>query len=145
MTTVCFKSGILAFDSKISASGEFSGYGIKGRNVGKFLAAGCGSYEDLCAFLDWLESGGKQEDRKKFGIDRDLNISAITVNKKGSVYQYDGRLYPYSIDHKFYSIGSGASYALGAMEHGASAIEAVKIAAKYDSNTGGRVNSLSWK
>lgn len=144
MTTIAFKKGVLAFDSKLSTSGDLSGYGLKGRKTAKFIVAACGTYEDCCAFLDWMSAGGKPDDRKKFGIDRDLNISALAINKKGTVFQYDGRLYPYKIDHKFFAIGSGSSYAIGAMESGSTAVQAVKISAKYDANTGGTIRLLSW-
>ena len=41
-----------------------------------------------------------------------------------------------AITDKHYSIGSGSQYAAGAMQAGKSPLEAVKIAAKFDPNTG---------
>jgi ATP-dependent protease HslVU (ClpYQ) peptidase subunit len=38
-----------------------------------------------------------------------------------------------------YGIGSGAGYALGALAYGASIEEAIKIAKKFDINTGGKI------
>jgi len=40
------------------------------------------------------------------------------------------------IDQPYYAIGSGATFALGAMAVGASALDAVKAASKYDASTG---------
>jgi len=37
-----------------------------------------------------------------------------------------------------YAIGSGTSYAFAAMDMGASAVKAVEMAARRDTNTGGR-------
>lgn len=44
-----------------------------------------------------------------------------------------------SITHPFYAVGSGSKYAMGAMDQGASAEQAVKIAIKYDSSCGGSI------
>jgi len=38
-----------------------------------------------------------------------------------------------------YGIGTGASYALGAIAHGATLQEAMKIAKKFDINTNGKI------
>lgn len=40
------------------------------------------------------------------------------------------------VDQSYYAIGSGTQFALGALASGKSPLEAVKIAAKNDSNTG---------
>lgn len=116
----------------------------KGRKTKKYLIAGCGACEDVEAVLDWVEAGAIQEDKKKFGLDRDVDVSAISVDKKGVVRHYCGRLYPYKVQAPFHASGSGAHLAIGAMAHGATAVQAVKIAAQFDSGTGGKVNCLSF-
>ena len=144
MTTLAYKSGILAFDSKVTADGLCSGTMTKGRVTKKYLVAACGAAEDVEAFLDWMDAGGIQDDKKKFGLEREVDISAISVDKKGIVRHYGGRLYPYKIQASFHADGSGGHLAIGAMAHGATAVQAVKIASTYDSYTGGKVNTLSF-
>ena len=145
MTTVAYSSGVLAFDSKITGNDGYTGWGIKGRKTSKFLMAGCGSFADMTAFMDWMQAGGVVADKKLFGIDRKIEMSAIVVNKKGHVYFYEDYLYPFQIDAPFHAIGSGSSYAIGAMAFGATAVQAIKIASKWDNGTGGLIRQLSWE
>jgi ATP-dependent protease HslVU (ClpYQ) peptidase subunit len=144
MTTVAYTKGVLAFDSKASSGGQHAGWVMKGKKTNKYLIAACGSCEDIQAFMDWMESGGKQEDKKTYGLDRDVDINALVIDKKTRVYQYEGRLYPYVIEADIHALGSGREYAIGAMAAGSSAQQAVRIASKYDSGTGGAVKTLYW-
>lgn len=43
----------------------------------------------------------------------------------------------------FWADGSGADYALGAMQHGASAEEAIRAAMAWDTRTGGNITVLT--
>ncbi len=144
MTTVAYKNGVLAFDSKVSSSGVHVGWMVKGRKTSKYLIAGCGACEDLQAFIDWMVSGGAQEDKKKYGLDREVDLAAIVINKKGKVLHYESRLYPYEINSELHAVGSGADIAIGAMAFGATSSQAVKIASKFDVATGGTIKDLSW-
>lgn len=143
MTTLAYRDNILAFDSMITDS-ALTGYATKGRKTSKYLIACAGEWQDCEAFLDWGEQGAVFEDRRKFGLDREVEISGMIVDKKGKVWMYESRLYPMVIDAPFYALGSGSHLALGAMAHGATAHQAVKIAAKFDPFTGGTVRELSW-
>ena len=64
-------------------------------------------------------------------------------NSEFVVLTADHKIYTFSdprkwlpVGDKFYSIGSGSHFAMGAMQTGASAIEAVKVATKLDKGTG---------
>ncbi len=59
------------------------------------------------------------------------------------LFEYDVYCRAEEVIDDFYAIGSGAKVALGAMACGKSAIEAVRIAARFDPYTGGRINSES--
>lgn len=145
MTTIAYKDGKLAFDSKVTAGGTHTGFMTKGKKTSKFLIAGCGSCEDLQAFIDWMDAGGVVADKKLFGLaDREVDMAALVVNKKNMVFHYEGRLYPYEVNSEYHAMGSGADFALGAMASGSSAQQAVRIASKLDTSTGGVVKELSW-
>jgi len=58
-------------------------------------------------------------DKRVFYIGQDYSVLATNTN--------------------IYGIGSGAGYALGALAYGASIEEAIKIAKKFDINTGGKI------
>ena len=140
-----YKNGTLAFDSKISADCRHVGSVTKGRKTNKYLCAGCGSVEDLIAVLDWVSDGGILQKRKEFGLDRECDVSALLISKKGSVFHIDSRVYPYLVDASFHACGSGSDLAIGAMAMGASAVEAVRVASKFDGYTGGSIRTLTWK
>lgn len=143
MTTVVYAKGVLAFDSRVTAGNLVEGSIQKGRQTKNMIMAGAGSVEDLVAVMDWLETGGDEATKKNFGIaGRDVDVDVLCVDKKGKVTFYGHKLYPIEITSLFYVLGSGKELALGALEMGASAKEAVQIAAKYDTNSGGSVRTL---
>ena len=61
-------------------------------------------------------------DKRVFYIGQDYSVLATSTNT--------------------YGIGSGAAYALGALEYGASIEEAINIAKKFDINTGGKIQII---
>lgn len=134
----------MAFDSRITADGIFVGSMTKGIKTNKYIAAACGTAEDIQAFLDWIADGADLANKKSFGLDRECDINAIVVNKKGEIFSYESRLYPFKIDGDYFSIGSGSSFALGAMAFGASASQSIRIASKFDSCTGGSIKELKF-
>lgn len=145
MTTIAIKDKILAFDSKLTADGQFSGFFVKGRRFKNHLVAAAGSAQEIEAFLDWFEAGATEDLKRKFGLhEREVDIQALSIDRKGNIFLYEDRLYPYRVDAAFYAAGSGGSIAIGAMAAGASAEQALRIAAKFDSYTGGGIKTLSF-
>ncbi len=144
MTTVCYKDGILAFDSRISDGEMHYGWTNKGRITNKYIMAACGSLEDMEAAMDWIEhTDGKISEKEKYGLhEREVDCEVIVVDTQGKVKFFGQRLYPTTLDALYYAIGSGAPYAMGAMAVGKSAKEAVHAAAKHDLATGGYVRQL---
>jgi hypothetical protein len=64
----------------------------------------------------------------------------VTVIAK--ILRYEQDCLPYEIEDKKYAIGSGRDFAIGAMEMGASAEEAVLVASKYEVSCGNSVDIL---
>jgi len=62
----------------------------------------------------------------------------------GSLWEFEGEVWVKQ-DPGYYASGSGSPYAFAAMDAGASARDAVRIAIKRDANSGGRVQSLRLK
>lgn len=67
------------------------------------------------------------------------NVWGLILNKAG-IWVYDAHPEPYKVKDKFAAIGSGAQAALAAMYLEQSPKNAVRIAAKVDPLTGGRIN-----
>jgi len=116
----------------------------------------CGNRIDGLKFQIWAEDGFKLKKYPKLG--ENFLAMELRVMKKSVIEKSSGKVSIKEIEHKVflwesecphgdlleevnlsYSIGSGAGYAIGAMDYGASAKEAVFIAAKNDEYTGGEI------
>lgn len=72
----------------------------------------------------------------------DRDFACLLVDPDGRVWLIDGELTPTPVEGDFFAVGSGGTYALGALEAGADPVRAVEIAAKYDSSTSAPINSI---
>jgi hypothetical protein len=138
MTTALWsgKHGVLAADNH---SGSWM-------NVGKVfeLPEGCyltgaGYMDDMFEVALWLKDGGK-ENKKPTLADRgedNKDTDFIYVEADGTAYWLTSPwLRKVPILNTFYAIGTGDKLALAALEAGATPAMAMKIAAKYDPDTG---------
>jgi len=137
MTTIAYKDGIIAYDSRAS-----SGNTIVDDNADKHIIKDgvhffyCGKpseYVEMCSAY--------------FNKDaEDFESSAIVVDK-GKLFYYgltksDGYWKHPIPNNGVYAIGSGQDHAFTAMDLGCSAKEAVKMAMKRDSGTGGKIRTF---
>lgn len=138
MTTIAYKDGVIAYDSR-SCSGttiiddDFDKR-IEQDGVSFFITgAVCDAPKLMAAYF-----GQKQESQ--------VECSALVVD--------DGKLKLVGVDNdsglweevlppnKPYSIGSGSSHAWTAMDMGATAYQAIGLAMKRDSCTGGNIRTF---
>ena len=140
MTTIAYKEGILAADSQVTSghiqsSSTFS----KIKKFDEGYAAFSGLCSDISILFDLIKG------REVEGETKNIDATAIVMPNEGKPYQASvdslGNLYKHPIN-KFSAIGSGWTIAMGAMQSGASAKEAVKAAIKLDIYSGGAVK---WK
>lgn len=136
MTTIAFKDGVLAADSLIFSNHVRSGFvkKIVRLNSGA-LIAGAGEWAMLMPYAEWFNADqpGSQP--------ANANFTLLHVNQYGlcRVYESGGWL-----DHdpaEPWANGSGGTIALVAMHCGKSAVEAVRLAIKLDSGSGGMVHA----
>lgn len=142
MTTVTFRNGIIAYDSLVSRSDISVGSVNKGckSKSRKYITACTGSIANCKEYLDWVKNDMKGE--KPF-IDKAGYMEALLYDRvKHKIYYVDYHLRLYSIKAKFHAIGSGFALALGAMDQGASAVQVIRTAIKFDEGTGGSVKAL---
>jgi 20S proteasome alpha/beta subunit len=139
VTVIAFKDGVLASDTLISAGTTRTGQMnkiIKTKNG--WLVGGAGRATSINELIVWAEAGMDFDNYP----DDSKELSAILVDPKGKVFLMDEEYKPFPIKSKYHADGSGGDLALGAMEAGASAEEAVKIAIKYDTACGGAVQKV---
>lgn len=135
MTTIAYRDGILAADTKVSEDGLYCGSITKVGKIGEVLFAATGSLFFLQSFSDWVRNGLPEPMPED--IKNDENGTGILIYREHFLNLEKGkwdRLYT-----DFAAFGSGRRIALGALAMGGSAIEAVEIAIKYDTYSGGDI------
>lgn len=100
------------------------------------IAGGSGNLFSVAAFLRWVEAG-RQGARPSLS-ERDL---CLVINSDGALDLHDEKGWA-RVEARFYAMGSGAEFALSAMNAGASAEDAVRAAARFDAYTGSKIDSL---
>ncbi|QIG75590.1 putative HslV family peptidase protein [Rhizobium phage RHph_Y2_17_1] len=92
------------------------------------------------AFRDWLAAGSD----RGAAMPAEPSFDAIHVTPEGQVFLYnDGYTPSGPLAGQTFTIGSGKKYALGAIQMGATAVEAVEAAMACDFWCGGPVYALN--
>ena len=133
MTIICWRDGIIAADSQ-TTNGVLAG---KTKKLFKLKNAAIGFAGLLTDGLKLIEFLKSDEDKPP-ELSEDFESLMMDL-RTGKCAYYDRTLIAVKIMDKFEAIGTGSELAIGAMEHGATAIEAVRVAIKRDINSGGRV------
>lgn len=152
MTTITYKDGILAGDSQMSRGDEKCMGILKVGKTENFLLGFSGSFSNAPALYSWFL------ENENIGVENPVNLcqvwenvpnfgsgfSLMIVNRAGLIWTASHEGPPVFIPSKYDAAGSGSEFAIGAMAAGASAPEAVRIAAKYDVYTGGPVSHVKF-
>ncbi|EGH43290.1 hypothetical protein [Pseudomonas syringae] len=136
MTTIAYKDGVIAYDSRRTCDGRIvTDSADKKRERDGHAFFGSGSTSDILNLIDAF-FGAKIEG------ECDAQVIAVHGGQVTEIIWAEGRLFKYPVDHE-YAIGSGSDNAITAMDMGATAAEAVEMAMKRDTATGGQVRTLS--
>lgn len=161
MTTIAFRDGVLASDSKITGNDVFVG-SIK--KIFKIVLEEELSWVDKLVFrrepeqIEYLVGmAGGLEDCKEYiqcifygkpqtrGFEASIMAICMDEDDKYVITKYDGNgTQGFQVQADYASIGSGVELALGAMYHGATAVEAVEAAIYHDNTSGGEIQSLTF-
>jgi len=146
MTTIAYRDGVMAADS-VSVYGGRKHQCVKlhrktggeGRRKHDVIIGVAGELYPAMLFVDWYGTGNPVPEmlRTQGG-----EFVALILTPKG-LFEADIYCRITPVEDTIYAIGSGGDLALGAMAAGKSATEAVRIAARYDAYTGGRVVSMT--
>jgi len=151
MTTIAYRDGVLACDSKEThedeKAGEISFYhtqkiyrkrvrpDIKKKSY-EVLIATRGEVGASLIAVDWYGEGLEEPDDRLYS---DSQFDLLIVEPDG-LWTMDQYFRPHKIDdEEYYAIGSGTKAALGAMFMGATAVQAIEAAISCDPGTGGEV------
>lgn len=135
MTTIAYRDGVMVGDGRLCADTHIlTDRYVKVRDCGKFIVGLAGNAESFEAVWKWYQNGCKVKSKPKG------NYETLAYEKS------TGKLHTYEIKGKSCvvlpsdepaAIGAGADYARVAMGCGKSAVEAVKLAERFNSDTGG--------
>lgn len=150
MTTIAFRDGVIAADSRSTIETEAGGSTkhvcaklfrktIKeGRKTFDVIIGTAGEVGPALVYLDWYGTPG---DPPRVLLDHDPDFTCLILRPDG-LFEVDKFCRPDKVLEPFYAIGSGRKEALAVMHHGGSAVDAVRIAAKIDPFTGGKVHAM---
>lgn len=154
MTTIALDRDLnLASDSLACLNGMKSLHPFqKVWNIDNHLVGVAGGYAEALVFVDYLSKliehncvqSYTELEIPKPVVDYLDDFFAIMVSPKGEVLFWEGSVLSFQTQAPL-AIGSGAPYALAAMECGKSAVEAVEIACKLDPYSGGDIQVVKFE
>jgi len=140
--------GEIAADSQDTGEGGQKYSCKKLFRMGDFIIATAGgSYAGLL-FLEWFDQWKHEPvwtDRPDLlNLDVEEDFECIVIRPNKTYYTVNRLIVPYEQTTKQMGIGSGGAAATAAMMAGCTPTEAVKIAKRIDTYTGGRVMTMSF-
>lgn len=142
MTVIAYRDGVIAADSLMVGGGHIMSRDVtKIYKNGSILHGACGDAAWCKSFHDWMNLGLKGNCP---GMRSDES-GAIIILPTGLIVDVNVAGFIIRSDLDFWAIGCGADYAIGAMECGASAEEACKVAITWNSECGGDIKVLRRK
>ena len=150
MTTIAVKDGIMVGDGRCSlGSTVIKDDMVKVFWINNHLMGGAGRARSISTFAQWLQKHtdytivnqevGDLVDLIPPVLQDDEEFTALVLTPDKQVLMYDGNVALNLGQDVTASIGSGSVFAIAAMDAGASAEEAVKIAMKRDVYSGGEI------
>lgn len=134
---------VIAWDGRTLAVDRQAAYDGLCRRVKKYrrlkdggVLAMCGTLAAGTIMMDWYEAGADVSQYPPCQNSED-NAELIVIRPRGAILWFGkhptANKYPRG---RLWAWGCGRAYALGAMAHGASAVEAVRIASRFDADCG---------
>ncbi len=146
MTSIAFDGKVLASDSRMTVDSIISSDNIQKLfpldNIPYFNdeLLYCGLSGDIC---DWQKYLHLLNQPKFYEIDLKCDVRGIVVGIKHAYYIERNTLFLVKCNrNEKMAEGSGRDFALSCMSLGSDAADAIKHAKKFDSATGGRIQSV---
>ncbi len=115
---------------------------IPGKGKAPFGIGACGDGFHATLLLDSIANGTEPPDHTRYGIE-DPSASFAIACQRGKVWLVNANGDWLRINERKMALGGGFEFAIGAMEAGASAVSAVRIAAKR-SNASSHGIDVEW-
>jgi 20S proteasome alpha/beta subunit len=143
MTTIAYRWGIIAADTRAMVAGSITGSVVKVVKRDDGALAGAAGGAAYCGpFLRWFldgEQGDPPEAKEgEHSYDRGL-IFRCDPDGNIDIFEPPGK---FTLQAEYYAAGSGMDMALGAMWAGKGPEDAVRAAIAHDPNSGGEITVL---
>lgn len=138
MTTIVYKNGIMAADTR-EVSGGTARRCTKLYKFGSTIIGTAGDSYSGMVFVEWWKAGCPADDKPdltSLAEDEDFECLVWHNGKLWVVNRLFVMVEVVLDDYPFFAIGSGSDIATGALAMGASAKRAIEVAADFDINTG---------
>lgn len=140
VTTIVARDGVMASDTQCTGH-----YMMRVEKLYRLpdggVVGGSGGSRESYAAIRWMLAGEAGE--PPVSGDGDNVYDLLILRPDGTLWLANNGFPSFRLFDKFAAIGSGCHLAMAAMDMGATATQAVKIAAKYDENTNDKVKSLA--
>lgn len=137
MTTLAWDGSSLAVDSLVTAGAAKWGQVRKIARVRNAVCAFTGSVAGGLLLLEWYGDGAEPGEFPRLRAD---GFAELVVVREGKCLHFESTHMPSEVQAPA-AWGTGREYALGALAAGATARQAVQIAARYDALTGGLIHA----
>lgn len=142
MTTVVATPELIAADRCMDTGGNGSVPTTKVIRIRGSLWGFAGSTTDALKFLRWVRGGFRQQTQPRFVGVKGAAFEIIQVNPQGKLVLWDQDMEPIPCNRSSHGIGTGGSFAVGALDAGADILRAMAIAEDRDQNTRGPYDIL---
>lgn len=135
MTTIAYRDGVMVGDGRLCADTHIlTDRYVKIRDCGKFIVGLAGNAESFEAVWKWYKDGCKVKSKPKGDYE---TLAYEKSTGKLHTYEMKSKMCVYLPSDEPAAIGAGADYARVAMGCGKTALEAVKLSERFNSDTGG--------
>jgi hypothetical protein len=142
MTTIVWDGKTLAADRQCTWD-DLKSVVNKLDEIQGFLFGCAGKYAYAQNMIEWYRAGANPDDFPETNKGED-GVDMLVITPDREIFVYGESPYPmvFTQSEKI-AIGTGKGIAYGAMAMGATAVQAVRIASKYDVNTGMGIDTLT--
>jgi ATP-dependent protease HslVU (ClpYQ) peptidase subunit len=139
MTTIAFRDGVVASDSRCETGGWIAGHAIAKLRKSKTNGCVFAITGDAANATKLMNALIDIPDGQPPNLGENSRVVCFSADSKITVYEGNGS---FEVICEFTAFGSGAPAALAAMMMGADARQAVEIAASIDPYTGGEIITM---
>lgn len=143
---------IIAFDGYTIAADKLADNNGLQRTVTKLFKVECplagnaivgfsGNFSVGLELVDWVRNGEQKDSWPE--CQKTDDWSNLVVFRKDGFYTYEKWCQKQKFEDKAYATGSGRDYAMGVMEFGGSAIDAVRVTSKLCTGCGNGIDSFN--